>query len=143
MVRRIVEMDRELPPYEVLFASPPGATLQKDLFPIIRKESHPHFSTAPISVPPMIARAVLLIKYSVNTLMLKQTYERAWMIRYLDRPLWVDTAYTRNRLGWHPSPELHVLKKLPVLMKQFREHRREWIRRNINRNDQNYEYHPD
>ena len=75
-------------------------------------------------------------KFIINTLTRKKTYERAWMIDYVDRPLVVDTTYTRNKLNWKPSPGLHILERLPILMYHFNHHYRTWYARNINRNDQ-------
>lgn len=143
MVRQIIEKDRELGRYEVLFASPSGATAQRQLFPVIRRACRPGFSTVPIHISPVFARMVLHGKYLANRLRGQNTYERAWMLDYADRPLVVDTAYTQKRLGWRPNPYLHILRRLPVLMKNVNAAPRSWMIRNINRNEQNYRFDPD
>ena len=143
IVRKIVEKDACLDRFETLFASHEGCTYQKELFPIIRKESNKRFCMKPLNVPPVLAKPVLHAKYVLNALIRKETYERAWMIDYVDRPFRVDTTYTREKLGWNPTPGLHILERLPVLMKNFTSHYRQWDMRNIRRNEQKYEYNPD
>lgn len=143
MVRTIIEKDKTLGRYEVLFASPCGATVQKELFPVIRRACRPGFTTTPIHVAPALARVMLHGKYLANSLRHKNTYERAWMLDYADRPLLVDTSYTQKRLGWRPVPQLHILKRLPVLMKNVNSAPRDWMVRNINRNEQKYRFDPD
>ncbi|WDP90708.1 MAG: NAD(P)-dependent oxidoreductase [Desulfobacter sp.] len=143
MVREIIEKDGDLGRYEVLFASPSGATSQRELFPVIRKAYRSGFSTAPIHVHPGLAKFMLHGKYLANRLRLQNTYERAWMLDYADRPLVVDTAYTRKRLGWRPDPGLHILRRIPVLMAHVKADSRAWMIRNINRNEQKYLFDPD
>jgi hypothetical protein len=64
------------------------------------------------------------------------------MLAYADRPLRVDTRRTRQKLDWRPRDEYSVLKRLPVLMENFRRRHRCWVDRNIRRNDGVYEYEP-
>jgi len=143
IVRKILEKDDRLSRYEVLFGAHAGCTLQKEIFPIVRQACSRYFSTTPIHVPRFPAKMVLHAKYLLNAVIRKRTYERAWMIDYVDRPLVVDTLYTRSTLGWEPSAERHIVRQMPFLMDNFCRHRKTWLRRNIDRNDQNYKYYPD
>lgn len=143
IVRRIIEKNESLNRFETLFAAHPGCTCHAELFPVIREALGGCCSTKPFHVPPMLARVVLHGKYAANTLMGRKTYERAWMIDYVDRPLVVDTTYTEHQLDWAPTPGLHVLDRIPVLMHHFTTRRAEWLVRNIRRNDQKYEFEPD
>jgi nucleoside-diphosphate-sugar epimerase len=137
-VRRIVEKDAALKPLETLLAAHPGCTRQKELFPVVRRLAGKRFSTEPIHIPPALARIGLHAKWRVNNLLRKPTYERPWMLDYVDCPLVVDTSYTEERLGWRPDPGKHILKRLPVLMHFFTNRRKEWFERNIRRNNQEY-----
>ncbi len=143
IVRRIIEKDSSLARFETLFASHFGCTYQRELFPIIRRACRKNYAVTPIYLPRFVAKTALHAKYAINTLRKKRTYERAWMINYVDRPLRVDTTYTENRLGWEPTSGLHILERLPVLMHNFIHYYRKWDRRNIKRNDQKYDYDPD
>ncbi len=143
IVRKIVESNESLDRFEILFASQSGCTLQKELFPIIRREYKESLSIKPINISFFLAKIALHGKYIINTLRNKKTYERAWMLKYVDRPLVVDTSHTQNKLDWEPSSRLHILERLPILMHNFNQHYRVWYNRNTNRNDQRYEYYPD
>ncbi len=143
IVRRVVDLNHCLNRCEVLFASQSRCTCQKDLFPIIRSVRTKTLFAAPLKIPPLLSSIVLHAKFMFNTIQKKKTYERAWMMRYVDRPLMVDTSYTENKLDFQPDPELDILKRLPILLYNFNAHYPEWYRRNINRNDQKYEYYPD
>jgi nucleoside-diphosphate-sugar epimerase len=143
IVRRIIEKHEQLSRLETFFAAPRGCTTHAELFPAIRRALNRECATRPIRIPPRLARMMLHGKYAVNTLMGRETYERPWMIDYVDRPLVVDTRYTQRRLEWAPTPGLHVLERIPVLMHHFNTCRAEWRARNIRRNDQKYEFEPD
>ncbi|QTA81338.1 NADH dehydrogenase domain-containing protein [Desulfonema limicola] len=142
-VTRVIEKNESLEQFDTFFASHNGCTYQKDLFPVIRSYCNEHFSIKPLNVPRFFAKMALHGKYIFNTIRKKPTYERAWMIKYVDRPLVVDTGYTRNKLDWEPDPDWHILKRLPVLMNNFNKNRQAWYNRNVLRNDQKYEYEPD
>lgn len=143
IVKKIIEKNQNLARFETLFASPDGCTFQKELFSIIRRECSKTFSITPVPVPRPLARMALHGKYLLNTLRKRKTYERAWMIDYVDLPLIVDTTYTREKLNWDPSPGLHILDRLPMMLHLFNRHPHAWHTRNINRNDQKYDYAPD
>lgn len=143
IVSRIIEKDACLPRFDVLFAAHSGCTRHRELFPVIRKACPGTLSTVPVNMPLPPVKLALHLRFLVNTLRRRNTYERAWMMDYVDRPLIVDTGYTRECLDWRPDPALHILERLPVLMEKFHCHRHAWIRRNIRRNDQLYEYDPD
>ena len=139
-VRRIIERHEQLGRAETLFASPDGCTMHNALFPVIRKASDPRFSSRPIYVSPVVAQWGLFLKNRIKVLIKRKRYERRWMMAYVDRPLVVDTTYTRKALQWAPAAEWGILERLPVLMQRFRDHRSAWERRNIRRNEGRYQY---
>lgn len=142
-VKQIIKKDDVLDRYEVLLGAPSGAVCQKELFPIIRRACSPNFSISPLYVPSNIARLMLHSKFLANTILRRNTYERAWMLDYADRPLVVNAEYTVQRLGWKPDSGLYILNRLPLLMANFKCDPNFWMVRNINRNDQNYHFYPD
>ncbi len=142
IVKKIIEKDLYLDAFEILFASQSGCTSQNQLFPVIQKALGQSIAT-PVHIPPPVLKTALHAKLVLNTLLGRPTYERAWMANYLDRPLVVDTTYTRNKIDWEPTPGLGILERLPVLIKQFKSDPQTWSKRNIKRNDQKYDYHPD
>jgi len=141
-VRRVIEKNDTLGRHEVLFASEDGCTCQADLFPPIRRLGGQNVSAGPIHVPLPLACLFLYLKLAANGLLFRETYEQPWMLTYADRPLRVDTSYTRDRLDWRPWDEYCILNRLPALMANFRSRRRHWLARNIRRNEGNYQYEP-
>jgi len=142
-VRRIVACHKELPPYEVLFAAPNGATLQRDLFPGYNAALGWRRGRRPIFVPVGLARYFLFIQNRIKQALGRTLYERRWMLAYADRPLVVDARYTHRRLDWQPRATHAIEARLPLLVARFRQQRALWERRNILRNEGRYEFAPD
>jgi hypothetical protein len=46
-------------------------------------------------------------------------FERAWMAEYLDQQLNIDASRTYHRLDWTPTPDLSLLKRLPVIVRHL------------------------
>jgi len=52
------------------------------------------------------------------------------MADYIDRALTVDASRTRARLGWQPRERLHLTRRLPFLLENYRTDPAEWHQRN-------------
>ena len=141
-VRRVIEKNDALNRREALFACEDRCTCHSDLFFPIRRLSGRSAAANPIHVPPPLAALFLYLKLAANTLLARRTYEHPWMLTYADRPLQVDARITRQKLDWRPRTEYGILNRLPVLMANFRNHRRYWLARNILRNEGNYQFEP-
>jgi NAD(P)-dependent dehydrogenase (short-subunit alcohol dehydrogenase family) len=48
--------------------------------------------------------------------------------------------HTQQKLDGQPRDEYCILNRLPVLTANFRDHRRDWLTRNIRRNEGNYQF---
>ena len=143
IVLKIIGADERLDAFETFFCAPDGHTSHQNLFPVIRQCSGRVGPTRPIHVPPCLLTLPMNILYLWNRLHQRETYERSWMLAYVDRPLSIDASYTRARLQWSPEPELSILNRLPVLMRNFRQAPDLWESRNLRRNQALYEFHPD
>jgi nucleoside-diphosphate-sugar epimerase len=142
-VRRIIERQHSLPSSEILFAAPPGCTTHNELFAAVRGACGARFDPTPVYVAPLPARCFLFVKNRVKAALGRKVYERRWMMDYVDRPLVVDTTYTRQKLDWSPGPELSILNRMPVLIRRFNQDRPAWERRNVRRNEGRYIYASD
>jgi nucleoside-diphosphate-sugar epimerase len=142
-VRRIIERNHDMEPFEILFAAPPGCTTHNELFAAVRGACGVRFDPRPIYVAPLPARCFLFVKNRFKAALGRKRYERRWMMDYVDRPLVVDTAYTRQKLQWSPGQELSILNRMPMLIRRFNEDRSGWERRNVRRNEGRYEYECD
>ncbi len=122
---RVVEKGDELEPAEVLLASPDGATTHAELF---REATRAAFGTprTAIRVPRPFAAAGIRAREWWGRRTGVLPFERSWMVDYIDLQLRAGSALTRRRLDWAPSPELHVLRRLPLLVRNRAEHPDEW-----------------
>jgi nucleoside-diphosphate-sugar epimerase len=142
-ISRIIERDAYLEEIETLFCAEQGCTCHKDLYPIIRQHSRHGRSASPIHIPTRLARFVVGGKYLWNHMRRKQTYERVWMLEYVDKPLRINAAKSQSKLKWSPNPDYTIINRLPVLMHHFNNDRALWEMRNIRRNEARYKFHPD
>jgi nucleoside-diphosphate-sugar epimerase len=122
---RVVEKGDALDPAEVLIASPEGATTHRDLF---REATRAAFGTErrPLFAPRPLAAVGIRAREWWGRRRGRLPFERSWMVDYIDLQLRVANAATRRRLDWAPNPELHVLRRLPVLVGNMKEHPDEW-----------------
>ena len=125
----ILENNDHLGPAEVLVVSPNGSTSHKELFHEVTR----HWFGAPrkpIYVPVTLAKPGVKIRHKVGKLTGKKPFERPWMLDFVDLKLDVDATTTYRRMNWSPSPELHILKRIPNMLKNKKTHPEEWKHRN-------------
>lgn len=142
LVSRILLLEEDLAAFETFFGAPDGCTCHRELYPVIRGLSGAGRGR-PIHLPPGLLVLPMDLIHLSNRLRKRETYERSWMLAYVDRPLAIDASYTRARLQWTPDPDLTILNRLPVLMNHVRQTPTLWHRRNHLRNQARYEYLPD
>jgi nucleoside-diphosphate-sugar epimerase len=142
-VRRIIQREKHLDRFEVLFAAPENCTRYKDLYPIVRKCTHENANALPIHMPHTLIRLFIQCKTFAAKLIGKQTYERTWMLQYLDKPFVTDTTMSHEKIGWVPREEFSIQKRIPMIMDRFHHQGRLWEKKNILRNQRQYLYTPD
>ena len=142
IVRSCIDAHKTLSSYEVFLASQQGTVFHKDLFAVIHQEGRRSSETsAPISISPGTARLGLCARRAIGSLIGYAPFERPWMLKYVDHPWVVDTAYTCNKLGWSCTEGMGILDRLPTMLKHFKEDRRTWEHRNRIRNQGSYAYY--
>jgi nucleoside-diphosphate-sugar epimerase len=122
---KVIEKYRELEPLEVLQGSPDGATTHMALF----REATRCFYGAPrtpICMPKPLARIGIAMREGLGRLTGQMPFERSWMGEYIDLQLTVDASRTRRRLGWTPTPELAILKRMPIIVENLRNDPDKW-----------------
>jgi nucleoside-diphosphate-sugar epimerase len=142
-LRRILQREKHLDRYEVLFAAPDTCTLYKDLYPIVRNCTKNACKASPIHLPHFLIRLFIQGKTMAAGLMAKQTYERTWMLKYLDKPFITDTRRSHEKIGWIPGEQFSIQKRIPIIMDRFHHQKRLWEKKNILRNQRQYLYTPD
>ena len=119
----------EVPPGQVLQASPDGAVSHHQLYDEATLIHFGNRRTA-LHMPRPLCGPGMWSLDLVGRLIGKRPFERPWMARYIDLAMTIDSSYTRGLLGWEPRPRLQVLRRLPFLLENRRTDPIEWNRAN-------------
>jgi nucleoside-diphosphate-sugar epimerase len=125
----LLERLDEVPPGQVLQASPDGAVSHQQLYD---EATLVHFGNkrAALRMPRPLCGPGMWSLDLVGRLIGKRPFERPWMARYIDLAMTIDSSHTRRLLGWEPRPRLQVLRRLPFLLENRRTDPIEWNRAN-------------
>ena len=117
----------DVPPGQVLQASPDGAVSHQQLYD---EATLLHFGNrrASLHVPRPLCGPGMWSLDLLGRLIGKRPFERPWMARYVDKAMTIDASRTRSILGWEPRPRLQVLRRLPFLLENRKTDPIEWNR---------------
>ncbi len=126
-----VLLDRldQVPPGEIVIASPDGAVNHRELFEAATL-SYFGYRRRPFMMPKLLCGPGMWVRDVAGRLLGSRPFERTWMARYIDLSLSVDASRTRQRLGWSPVPRLHIVRRMPFLIENFKTDPLEWNKRN-------------
>lgn len=119
----------DLPPGQVLQASPDGAVSHQQLFDEATLVHFGNKKTA-IHMPRPLCGPGMWSLDLLGRLIGKRPFERPWMARYIDSAMSIDASRTRALLGWESRSRLTVLRRLPFLLENRRTDPIEWNRAN-------------
>ncbi len=125
---QIIEKHRKLEPVEILQASPHGSTTHLELY----REVTRAFYGSPqpvIFMPKSLARPGIVMREMLGRFIADMPYERSWMADYIDLKLNIDASRTHRRLDWTPSPELNILKTIPLMVQNMQDNFYLWQER--------------
>lgn len=143
MIRIILDKSEFLPEFDIYNASPYGSTSHKRIFEIstlyyFGKNISPLYIPKILAYPALIIKNILRLFHIVN----KDSFERFWMIHYIDEKLNVNSSYTNSALEWKTTPRYHIERRLLFLLEKLKSHADEWhvkneavLRRFANRNN--------
>ncbi|MDP4282357.1 MAG: NADH-dependent [FeFe] hydrogenase, group A6 [Bacteroidota bacterium] len=130
LILLIIQKSHLLPDYAVYAASPDGSTSHRELFDIATRDFL-GITVKPVFIPKILAYPGIFFRILMGNLHItKPTFERYWMLKYLDLKLNVDASFTRNFLSWVPSPRYHVTRRLLFLLARMKSNPLEWYSRN-------------
>jgi nucleoside-diphosphate-sugar epimerase len=118
-----------LAPGEIVVASPDGAVNHVELFEAATL-SYFGYRRRPFLMPKLLCGPGMWVRDVAGRILGDRPFERPWMASYIDRALTVDASRTRQRLGWSPVPRLHIVRRLPFLIENFKTDPLEWNKRN-------------
>lgn len=125
----ILQKSRKLPDFDIYIASPDGSTSHRQLFDTALKYYHGR-NIKPLFCPKFIATKGVYLLAFWRKLLKKPPLERPWMAKYLDMNMDIDASYTRDVLGWSPTPRFHILRRLLFLVEKMKNYPDEWHYRN-------------
>ncbi|MEJ2085180.1 MAG: NAD(P)-dependent oxidoreductase [Acidobacteriota bacterium] len=129
MFETLLERTDDLPRCGVYIASPDGASTHRDLFELATR-FRLGSAVKPILMPKPLATLGVWGRDLLGRMIGHRPFERPWMLDYLDRSLTVDASATRAKLGWEPTPRLHVLRRILFLIENMRSNPQEWTLKN-------------
>jgi len=117
-------------PYDIFLASPDGCLSHLELY---RHATRGYFGQTqePVLIPKYLTYPGLMFKQLLGWLHLTpKPFEKKWMLQYIDMTLDIDASYTRQILGWEPTPRYHLLRRMIFLLEKMKSHPAEWLVRN-------------
>jgi hypothetical protein len=60
----------------------------------------------------------------------KETFERLWMLDYIDKQLVAECSKTRKTLGWEPTPNRTITHRLSLLIENKQKNQELWGMKN-------------
>jgi len=129
IISLILEKSDQLPQFDIYLASPDGATSHQELFDTATRYYFGEIKH-PVFMPRRLAAIGIYVRDFLGKLVGKRPFERPWMIKYIDRKLTAQSAYTRKTLGWEPRPRYYILRRLLFLLENLKSFPVQWHQRN-------------
>jgi len=131
MLKIICSKTSEILPFDIYNASPNGSTSHKEIFEISTRYFYGK-SIRPIYLPKKLAYPALILRKILQMcrLMSGDSFEKFWMIRYIDKKLEVNSSYTYSVLNWEPTSRYHLTRRLLFLLEKLKGHPDEWLVKN-------------
>ncbi|MBU1938017.1 NAD(P)-dependent oxidoreductase [bacterium] len=126
---KLITAQDSLPKFGIYIASPSGTISHMDLF---RTASRYYYGRdiEPIMMPRTLSAIGLLMRNVLGKISGKPSFERLWMVKYIDKKLNIDSSVTQKTLAWQPVQRYHVLRRLLFLIEKMKHYPDEWNLRN-------------
>lgn len=127
IIKTVLKNSASLDSYCVFNASPDGCVSHRELYEIATSyhfgdKMRPLFVPKPIIYPGMLIKKLLAAMKLWNV----DSFEKFWMVKYIDKRLEVSSELTRRTLNWAPVPRNHITRKLLFLIEKSKSHPAEW-----------------
>ena len=84
----------------------------------------------PVRIPKLFVVPGILLRQFIGWLCGHPTFERLWMVRYVDKQFCIDPQKTQAELEWEPTPRLNLIRRLLILVENMKNHESIWQMRN-------------
>lgn len=140
-VKRCLKYENQLKPLEIFLAAQNCVVYQKEIFASIKKYLDKQDNKKPISISPGLARIGLFTKLAVDKLTGNPSFERPWMLKFVDLPIIVDNSFTEQKLNWQSTDKYHLLERLSIILGNKLQQSKNFTQYNQIRNEGQYQYH--
>lgn len=138
LIRLCMDRNQVLEPYTVLMASPHGSVSHRQIFPAIRSAGGFSGRQNPIYLPRKLAKPGAWIRRGWGLISGNRSYERPWMLDYVDKPWNTDPGHTQRMLDWTCTGDSDILEKIQVIMNHRSAHPKVWEERETARMERRY-----
>ncbi len=69
------------------------------------------------------------MREKLGRIMGNMPFERTWMADYIDLRLNIDASRTHRLLDWAPDENRHIIKRIPNMIQNMKNHPEEWEQR--------------
>ena len=115
----IIRQTESLPDYHILIASPDGYSTHRQLY-----ELAVHYANGKLVKPVFVAKWLAYLgifgQYIFGRITNNPSFERSWMLQYIDTQMNVDASYSRSVLSWEPVPRYHIMRRLLFLIENMK-----------------------
>lgn len=126
---RVIEKSDRLPQFAVFNASPNHTTSHLDLFFASTRYYYGE-EIKPVRMPRIFVAPGLFFRQFFGRLFGHPSFEKLWMVKYIDKKLNVDATKTQEELGWNPASRNDLTRRLLILVKNMKNYGNVWHLRN-------------
>jgi nucleoside-diphosphate-sugar epimerase len=126
---KLISMSQDLPRFDIYIASPNEPVTHRELFDRATRYFYGRRMKA-VFMPKPVATIGVYAMDILGMLTGKHPFERPWMMRYVDKQLRVDSAYTRQVIGWQPTDRFRMQRRLLFMIERMKSYPYEWHKRN-------------
>jgi len=125
----IIEKSPQLPRLCTFIASPENVVSHHELF---KTATHYFYGQdiTPFKMPQILATPGVILRQWVGDFVGNPPFERAWMMKYIDKQLRVNPTFTFRALEWQPTPRLQIIRRLLFLLENMKHYPDIWQLRN-------------
>lgn len=129
LLLRVIHRSAQLPDFDVYCASSEFPVSHEELFALATKFYFGE-KKRPIHLPKIMALTGILLLDFFGRIIRNRPFERPWMLRYVNKQLWVDASYTQLSLDWRPSNRYIIQRRLLFMIEHLKSYPYEWHIRN-------------
>ena len=127
---RIIEKNQDLSDLDILLASPDGCLSHNELY-----HSATFYASGkadkPLHLPAWLLAPGIMVLQIIGWLRNQPSFERIWMLKYLDKQMIVDASQTRKILDWQPTDRYRLKRRILFLIENMKGSPNRWEERNL------------